>query len=867
MANETLKFILLGEDKSASKTLAGVGASADDAGKRVDRAFKGLDKIGSAMTVAGAGILAGVGAVAGAAANFDQAMSSVAATGADARDNMDALRKAALDFGADTAFSANEAAGGIENLLRAGVSAQDVMGGGLAGALDLAAAGELAVADAAEIASTAMVQFKLEGKDVPHIADLLAAGAGKAAGEVSDMAAALKQSGLVASATGLSIEETTGTLAAFASAGLIGSDAGTSFKTMLQRLSNPSKEAAREMKALGIAAYDAQGQFVGMEALAGQLERGLSKLTPAQRDAAMATIFGSDAVRAANVLYSQGSKGIADWTAAVNDQGFAAETASVKTDNLKGDFEELGGAVETAMIKFGSGSQGPLRDFTQGLSGLVAKFSEMPAPAQQSAAQVAAVGGALLLAGGGAGKAIVGIRDVSNAYKDLIPQGGKLDGTLRGVGAAAGVMGAAFALVEVGKLIDDLTRVRVSAGDVLTMLERMRTIDDLDGLFNDATFGVETFDDALRTLASSQQTFVGQIQKGVQELIPLRGNVTAAAEGFQQLDAGLVNMNAEDAAAKFQAIASRARDFNLSVEDLVQYLPQYAAKLQETARANGQSMTATEALTAAAYDLTAAYGDVPGAVSTNVTAPGAELSEGQVLDLSLALRALPGLTQAKVLAPGARPSKAEVDAFTASVGRVPGLTTAQIRTIADLYGVDAAKRAIASVRDKAVTVSVYYKQAGSAPRNAMRPMADGGMLVNSNIGLTQAFASGGFYAGSIGSRSPGLYPYAGPGGVTMNEEGSGPWESIISGHPAKLGRSRMITEETARRLGGVAIFPTQYRDGGIHVPTHGGGRAVGVGADLRAGIQVNVTNFHPQAEPTSVTTNKALQYAAALGMV
>ena len=90
--------------------------------------------------------------------------------------------------GAATAFSATEAAQGVEALLKAGVSAKDVLGGGLAGALNLAAAGNLDVAGSAEAAASAMNQFGLSGQDIPHVADLLAQAAGTAQGEVSDMA-------------------------------------------------------------------------------------------------------------------------------------------------------------------------------------------------------------------------------------------------------------------------------------------------------------------------------------------------------------------------------------------------------------------------------------------------------------------------------------------------------------------------------------------------------------------------------------------------------------------------------------------------------------------------------------------------------
>jgi TP901 family phage tail tape measure protein len=134
---------------------------------------------------------------------FEKAMSAVqAATGATAS-SMGDLRAAALKAGADTQYSATEAAQGITEMAKAGVSAKDIMGGGLTGVLSLAAAGQLEVADAAGIASTAMTQFSLSGAQLPHVADLLAAGAGKAMGSVDDLGQALNQAGLLASSTGI----------------------------------------------------------------------------------------------------------------------------------------------------------------------------------------------------------------------------------------------------------------------------------------------------------------------------------------------------------------------------------------------------------------------------------------------------------------------------------------------------------------------------------------------------------------------------------------------------------------------------------------------------------------------------------------
>jgi TP901 family phage tail tape measure protein len=91
-----------------------------------------------------------------------------------------------------------------------------------------------------------LTQFNLTGKDVPHVADLLAAGADKALGGVSDLGEALKSGGLVASQFGVSLEETIGTLSAFANAGLLGETAGTDLRQMLLKLADPSAQASQD---------------------------------------------------------------------------------------------------------------------------------------------------------------------------------------------------------------------------------------------------------------------------------------------------------------------------------------------------------------------------------------------------------------------------------------------------------------------------------------------------------------------------------------------------------------------------------------------------------------------------------------------
>ncbi|MEV4767806.1 phage tail tape measure protein [Micromonospora humida] len=571
----------------------------------MDKAAKAghLDDVANQAAGLGVGLIGAAGMATKFAMDFDKQMSAVgAATHATAGD-MERLRQAALRAGADTKYSATEAAQGIEELSKAGVSTTAILSGGLAGALDLAAAGELDVAEAAETAASAMTQFKLSGGQVPHIADLLAAAAGKAQGSVHDMGYALSQSGLVAHQMGLTVEDTTGTLAAFASAGLLGSDAGTSLKTAMLMLANPSEKAADLMTELGINAYNAQGQFVGITNLAGQLKAQLGGLTQEQRNAALATIFGSDAIRAASVLYEQGAGGIQDWINKVNDQGYAAETAAMKTDNLAGDIERLTGSLETLSIESASGATSGLRVLVQGADRLVNSLAAIPAPVQNAGVIVAGIGGAALLAAAGAVK----LRQASSGALEQLsrtgPVGQKAAAGLERTGKAAGRAAIALAAVQtaaalMGESVDAKTEV---------LGKKMAEFADSGKVSGEAArvFGDDLgmLDQALTDIADTGawSSFV-RGTTGMVEGITGLGNVydnslQHSRERLQALDQALTQMvqsgQGEKAAAIFKTVADRAAEQGVSVNELNKVLPGYAASLETATSATGASASAT----------------------------------------------------------------------------------------------------------------------------------------------------------------------------------------------------------------------------------------------------------------------------------
>lgn len=391
--NKNIVIRLMADTASYEAAMTRAGSTAKTVASGMENTGRKSALIASGMTAAGLAVAAfGVAAVK-MAADFDQQMSTVQANTGATSAQMDQLRAAAIEAGASTVYSASDSADAINDLGKAGMSVTDILTGGLSGALNLAASDGMAVGDAAEYMANALSMFHLKGSQASQVADTLAAGAGKAVGNVSDFGEALNNCGAQANSFGMNVQETTGVLALFAQNGTIGAEAGTQLNSMLMKLAAPSAEASNTMKELGISAYDAQHHFVGMANFAGQLQKAEKNLTDEQRNQANATIFGSYAIKAANYLYEAGESGVNKWTKAVSESGYAAEQAAAKNNNLKGDLENLSGSMESLMISVGEGAQGPLRKMVQGLDTLVDAFAGLPSGAQQIIVVMASLAG------------------------------------------------------------------------------------------------------------------------------------------------------------------------------------------------------------------------------------------------------------------------------------------------------------------------------------------------------------------------------------------------------------------------------------------------------------------------------------------
>lgn len=339
------------------------------------------------------------------AATFQRSMNVLAYTTGASGDTMKAMSDQALQLGADTVFSANEAADGMVELAKAGMDTQEVMDS-IPGVMDLAAAGQIGVADAANLTAAALNTFGLKASDSTHVADVLAAAANASTAEVSDLAFGMQNAGTVFASSGQSVETLATMMALLANNGLNASDAATSLKTMTLRLTAPTTDAAKEMKRLGINVFDASGNMRDYHDIVGDLQGAMAGLSDQQQAAAMTTIFGTDAIRAANIMVKEGTKGYEDMNAKVMQQGASADMAAAQNSGLAGAMEQISGSIDSLMTKLALPFLDTLAGWMGKLTEFINKLGDLPQPAVKAGLAVAgfatALGAALLLAAGAA---------------------------------------------------------------------------------------------------------------------------------------------------------------------------------------------------------------------------------------------------------------------------------------------------------------------------------------------------------------------------------------------------------------------------------------------------------------------------------
>lgn len=301
------------------------------------------------------GIQAFTGIVKGAA-DLEAGMSRVqAATGASAEE-MAKLRKAAEDAGANTKFTSTEAAAALENLAKAGLSANDSIAA-LPAVLQLAQAGDIDLATASEFVTKAVMGMGLAFTDAGRVADVLALGANATNTSVTGLAQALSYAAPVASSLGVSLESTVAIIGKFADAGIDASRAGTALNSILSQFANPASKFREELASAGITT--------------GNFEDALHQLAAAGPAGSKAiNAVGQEAGPALRALLNQGMGALDELTGKLkNAEGSAAAAAKAMSDNLNGSLQGLSSAWGTLKNALGTPVLPVLKDGVDQLAG------------------------------------------------------------------------------------------------------------------------------------------------------------------------------------------------------------------------------------------------------------------------------------------------------------------------------------------------------------------------------------------------------------------------------------------------------------------------------------------------------------------
>lgn len=347
-----LEVQIVGDTRGLQRAFGDASSSAGRFGASMARAGKvAAVGLGAGLAVVGLGLKSALSA----AGEFESTLNSFRAVSGATADQMRDVSKAAKALGRDTglpATSAKDAAEAMTELAKGGLSVAQAMKAAR-GVLTLSAAAQVGNAEAATITARALNAFKMRGNQAIRVADVLANAANASTGEITDMAAALQQSSAVAAQAGLSIEDTATAISLMANRGVVGSDAGTSLKTMLARLIPMTEGASKAMKQLGVDAFDQQGKMLPLREIIDQYATSLRRLSPEQRQVALQTIFGADAIRAANIILGEGVGAYDKMRMAIGQQGSASELAAAKMQGYKGSMEAFKSQVETLQIELG----------------------------------------------------------------------------------------------------------------------------------------------------------------------------------------------------------------------------------------------------------------------------------------------------------------------------------------------------------------------------------------------------------------------------------------------------------------------------------------------------------------------------------
>lgn len=444
------------ETEEELRRLQQEAATTNTALSKIDVAGQKMKTVGN--SIAGAGkkmmgvttVIGGVGVAAvKTAADFDSAMSQVAAVSGATGKDFDALRNKAREMGAKTKFSATEAAEAMNYMAMAGWKTEDMLDG-IEGVMNLAAASGEDLAATSDIVTDALTAFGLSAKDSGHFADILAAASSNANTNVSMMGETFKYCAPIAGALGFSAEDTAEAIGLMANAGIKSSQAGTALRTIMNNLAGDVKISGKAIGDVTIATTNADSSMRDLSDILADCRSAFGNLTESEKAQAAESLVGKNAMSGFLALMNAGEDDIAKLSSAIdNCDGSAEKMAMTMQDNLAGQLTILKSQLQELAISFGDILMPAIRSIVSKLQGFVDKLNGMDEGTKRTivtiALLVASIGPLLVIIGTAISKigvAMQGVVKLANGISKLkvSVQGGT--GVLGKLGAALGGISA-----------------------------------------------------------------------------------------------------------------------------------------------------------------------------------------------------------------------------------------------------------------------------------------------------------------------------------------------------------------------------------------------------------------------------------------
>lgn len=364
-------------DKGLDNGLKNLQGKLESTGKKLQSIGGSLTKNLTLPIVA-----AGTGALL-TAKKFDDSMRDVRATMGsalgkttkEAEANFKALREEAIRLGATTAFSASEAAAGMKEFAQVGWDTNQILNA-TENALYMASASGEELGWTARTMAAKMNMFGMEAKDAGKASDILVEATNSSGMNMQELAQALEYAGKASYDAGNDLEQTSAILGIMADQGLVGSKAGTALTSMFDDLKSKVKGTTVDFGAFSTEIYDAQGNMRPMTDIIADIEKATAGMSDQQRDAALASVFGTQAMRGLSSVLGEGTdKVYALEEALYNSEGAAKAASDEMEGGIGGSLRALGSALESLAISFGDVLAPTVKKVADFLSEMALKFT------------------------------------------------------------------------------------------------------------------------------------------------------------------------------------------------------------------------------------------------------------------------------------------------------------------------------------------------------------------------------------------------------------------------------------------------------------------------------------------------------------